>query len=126
MTIVYEGYAMKALRRGLMSRATILPDAAECSPATPEPAPEARSDGLLMMLPETAKRAVKRRGHAGAPGTGPAGQTCKTCHHVVSRRGGVRSWTKCALSKHRWTGGAGTDVRKKDPACSSWMEKSLG
>ena len=79
--------------------------------------------GPLMMLPESALRAARQRslvrGHAAPPGTGPAGETCKTCAHIV-RKEFAKTYIKCELSKARWTGGGGTDVRAGDPACSKW------
>ena len=59
----------------------------------------------------------RRRGHAAIPGTGPQGETCRTCVHLV-RRQRAKTYLKCDLVK--WTSGAGTDVRAKDPACSRW------
>jgi ribosomal protein L37AE/L43A len=80
----------------------------------------------LMVLPVSALAHLKRpkiRGHAAVPGSGPAGETCGTCAHAVVREMSKNYW-KCGLSKARWTGGAGTDVRKRDPACEKWAVKS--
>lgn len=59
----------------------------------------------------------RRRGHAAMPGTGPKGETCRTCVHLVRHRM-AKTYLKCDLI--RWTSGPGTDVRAKDPACSRW------
>lgn len=59
------------------------------------------------------------KGYAAPPGSGPAGETCKTCHHLV-RREKARTYLKCALMERGWTNGAGTDVRASSPACSRW------
>lgn len=56
-----------------------------------------------------------KRGHAWKPGTGPAGETCKTCKHY--RRG---KYLKCLLMKAHWTAGPKTDIRARDPACMKW------
>ena len=75
----------------------------------------------LMLLPASAMRAttVPKRGHADRPGTGPEGETCGTCQHYTARRMS-KTYRKCALTKATWTGGPGSDIRAKDPACSRW------
>ena len=84
----------------------------------PEPVQEA-SQMPLMVLPESARRRVKLGGHAAIPGSGPAGETCGSCSHAVCKVLAKRYW-KCGLAKARWTGGGGTDVRLRDPACEKW------
>jgi hypothetical protein len=59
------------------------------------------------------------KGYAAPPGSGPAGETCKSCQHLV-RREKARTYLKCGLMERGWTGGAGTDVRASSPACSRW------
>ena len=59
------------------------------------------------------------RGHAAPPGSGPAGETCASCANLV-RRTFAKSYLKCNLSRDRWTGGGGSDIRAKDPACKKW------
>tara|TARA_Y100000310_G_C20029973_1_gene511333 strand:+ start:142 stop:429 length:288 start_codon:yes stop_codon:yes gene_type:complete len=63
-----------------------------------------------------------KKGHAGQPGTGPEGETCKTCEHYVKR---VYSGTfrKCHLTIKTWTKGKGSDIRAGDPACEFWENK---
>lgn len=58
------------------------------------------------------------RGHAGIVGNGPKGETCASCAHLDADQPGKRLFYKCDLV--RWTHGAGTDIRKSDPACSRW------
>lgn len=60
-------------------------------------------------------------GYAARPGTGPAGEKCRTCACAYQRGGRVRSYWKCSLVKV--TGGPGTDIRLKSPACSQWRPK---
>jgi hypothetical protein len=55
-------------------------------------------------------------GYAAKPGTGPAGETCKSCVHAVKRW----YWWKCALFKAPWTHSRRTDIRLKSPACRFW------
>lgn len=79
-------------------------------------------EGQIALLPDHVLRAstVPRRGHAARPGSGPEGQTCGSCRHYTRRitRGGT--FRKCGLTKATWTGGPGSDIRKKDPACHLW------
>ena len=58
----------------------------------------------------------KKRGHAMPPGTGPEGETCGSCAHIVRSR----RWMKCELRRATWTHSYGTDIRAKDPACAKW------
>jgi hypothetical protein len=74
---------------------------------------------------EEARRLMKRkgtqkRGYAAIPGTGPIGETCKTCKHYESVGGGSRSFPKCGLMRGDWTHGPGTDILARAPACRSW------
>lgn len=65
------------------------------------------------------KHYVEPRGYAARPGTGPDGMRCRDCAHYVQRcSGGRRSFPKCNLAQHRWTGGRGSDILAKAPACS--------
>lgn len=64
----------------------------------------------------------KKRGHAAPPGSGPKGETCGTCAHAVMRGDCAGRYYKCALMRERWTGGAATDIRLKDEACSMWTK----
>lgn len=59
------------------------------------------------------------RGHAWTPGTGPEGETCKTCRHLV-RRLYSKAYLKCGKNCEKWTGGPKSDVRASDPACKFW------
>ncbi|KQQ39084.1 hypothetical protein ASF58_23370 [Methylobacterium sp. Leaf125] len=66
------------------------------------------------------RRAAERpRGHAARPGTGPAGETCGSCEHLV-RRQRSKTYPKCGLNRAGWTCGPASDVRVRDPACSKW------
>lgn len=63
--------------------------------------------------------AGKKHGHAAMPGTGPPGQSCGTCGHLYRNRM-AKTYLKCGLMRRFWTGGGGTDVLARDPACSRW------
>ena len=68
---------------------------------------------------------LKRRGHAGQPGAGPEGETCKSCRWIEGVWGGNKRFSKCShhLAPRR-TGGPGTDIRQRDPACERWEAAS--
>lgn len=73
--------------------------------------------------PGTDKRRVTQpKGYAAPPGTGPQGETCKTCEHYVRRDGSAKKYLKCALVRARWTNGPGTDIKAGSPACLYWEE----
>lgn len=55
-------------------------------------------------------------------GTGPIGETCKTCRFYIRIRYHNKIYRKCKLQEKVWTHGLGTDIRAKDPACSEWNQ----
>ncbi len=64
-------------------------------------------------------------GYAAMPGSGPAGETCRTCVNRVHASGGSRNYQKCLLMKFAggrqfWTSGPGSDIKAKTPACRHW------
>lgn len=63
--------------------------------------------------------------HAAPAGSGPARETCGSCAHLVRKRMATKTYLKCGLCRSSWTGGAGTDVKARDPACSKWQAASL-
>jgi hypothetical protein len=63
--------------------------------------------------------AKKNSGYAAPPGTGPAGETCKSCKHLFRKRL-AGTYLKCGLMEAVWTGGAGTDVKASSAACAAW------
>jgi len=62
----------------------------------------------------------KANGYPAPPGSGPAGEKCKTCRHI-RRNQMSKVYIKCAVIEYRWTGGAGTDIRANSPACRYWQ-----
>lgn len=67
------------------------------------------------------KKTTRPNGYAAQPGSGPSGETCKTCEHYA-RMVHVR-YRKCLLVRDNWTRGPGTDVLAKSPACAFWKRK---
>jgi hypothetical protein len=62
----------------------------------------------------------KARGYAYWPGTGPAGETCKTCQFIQRHQHAkvyIKCGHKCAPAH---TGGPATDIRARSPACKYW------
>jgi hypothetical protein len=59
--------------------------------------------------------------YAATPGTGPEGETCRTCAHRELQSGvGGRYW-KCGLANY--TRGPATDIRLRTPACVLWVRR---
>jgi|ERR1051325_2196584 hypothetical protein len=72
------------------------------------------------MSPAKKKRKPTRpHGYAALPGTGPEGETCGSCaHHCRIQFSKV--YHKCGRVRHLWTGGPGTDILVRSPACNQW------
>jgi hypothetical protein len=67
------------------------------------------------------RRPTKPNGYASVPGTGPAGEFCRTCVFKTSVEY-ARKYIKCFANKAHWTGGPGSDIRAGSPACKRWRE----
>ena len=62
------------------------------------------------------------RAYADKPGSGPEGETCRTCANAKGRSGrSPRIFYKCGLVPS--TRSTGTDIRLKTPACRKWEAK---
>lgn len=77
--------------------------------------------GDTVTVPKRGKHYVQARGYADRPGTGPAGETCGSCRHHVTKRMS-KKYHKCELTRACWTGGRGTDILVRSPACSKWAK----
>lgn len=62
-----------------------------------------------------------KMGYARAPGSGPQGETCRSCRHSTPHDCSKRYW-KCGLVQ--WIRGAATDIVLKSPACSMWEARN--
>jgi phage gp16-like protein len=60
------------------------------------------------------------RGHAMPPGTGPDGETCRTCRHSTRVELATKGVHKCGANRARWSASVVTDIRLRDPACAKW------
>lgn len=63
--------------------------------------------------------AGRPNGYAAEPGSGPTGESCKTCDNCVRVKLSSKSVYKCELVA--WTGGRATDVLVTAPACRFWV-----
>ncbi len=64
------------------------------------------------------------KGYAAKPGTGPVGQTCGKCEHLERTGYASKTYFKCALMKKIRTGGPGTDIKFRSPACSQFIPEA--
>lgn len=80
-----------------------------------------RIDPDAPMRPKPKRKPTQPRGYADRPGTGPKGETCKTCRHYTrtATRSG-KEFRKCLLMRAAWTHGPGTDIKAGAPACQKW------
>jgi hypothetical protein len=76
------------------------------------------ANGRTVEAKPRGRRYVQPRGGADRPGTGPKGETCGSCEHLV--RYGNGRYPKCELTRAAWTRGPRTDVRVRWAACSKW------
>lgn len=89
----------------------------------PEPAPRPQREPLVLQPPRPrGKHYVEPRGYAAAPGTGPLNKTCRDCAHYTHREGVAGTYPKCGANRARWTGGRGSDILARAPACNRFEE----
>jgi len=67
-----------------------------------------------------ARATAAAKGYFTRPGSGPEGETCRSCANVVAHHYS-RTFYKCALVTP--THGAATDIRLRWPACSGWRAR---
>jgi hypothetical protein len=77
--------------------------------------------GEVPPSPAKVSTAGQAHGYAASPGTGPKGETCGSCQHLYRKRM-AKTYLKCALMSAMWTGGHGTDVLARSPACVMWAQ----
>lgn len=76
------------------------------------------------VMPIQKKRDYSAKGFPARPGSGPAGETCRSCANCVRCPYHGKNYYKCAILRHRWTSGPGTDIKLKSPACEWWKAKA--
>lgn len=67
------------------------------------------------MTTPTDLRFKPMRGHVMPPGTGPVGQTCRTCRHRSPTSSTYKTWT-CGLVR----GADASPIRLHERACGRW------
>lgn len=87
-------------------------------PTSTDPAMTPRQKRRLCRSP------ARPKGYAKPPGSGPKGETCKTCanYRVIASRSN-KTFRKCELLRAHWTSGPGTDIKASAAACSLWTAK---
>jgi hypothetical protein len=79
--------------------------------------------GERKLLPSAARRTSRVQATPAPIGSGPAGETCRTCAHYTHGGGNVRSYPKCGLMRSSWTRGPGSDIKASFDACRLWEAK---
>jgi hypothetical protein len=76
---------------------------------------------IPMNITRGKRKSAVPKGYAKLPGTGPHGETCRTClHDFVSD---TKRFHKCELCRPRWTHGRATDILARDAACALFAPK---
>jgi hypothetical protein len=68
------------------------------------------------------RKSARPNGYPKPPGSGPKGETCKSCAHIRRVDTGCRKFRKCGLLEGNWTHGPGTDILAGAAACSLWRK----
>jgi hypothetical protein len=78
--------------------------------------------GEVPPSPPRVSRAGLAHGYVAPPGTGPAGETCRSCAFLY-RNQLAKTYLKCWLNRGKWTGGHYSDVLARSPACMKWQRR---
>ncbi len=70
---------------------------------------------------QVVKSGARVTGYAANPGSGPAGETCKSCDHKQTVRLASKSVLKCGIGYQ--SGCSATDIKASAPACRLWERK---
>lgn len=73
--------------------------------------------GERKLLPPAAQAASRCRATPAPIGSGPAGQSCRSCSHYTRVRHHDQTFRKCELMRGDWTHGPGTDIKASYAAC---------
>ena len=69
------------------------------------------------------KRSNEAKGYPAPKGSGPQGETCRSCQHATCVPAYSKNYWKCGLLRASWTKGLGSDIRLKAAACRHWEAK---
>jgi hypothetical protein len=78
------------------------------------------ADGRTIEAKPRGKHYIEPRGYAAKPGTGPEGESCKSCRHSIHAGTGGKRFPKCELMLACWTSSRRTDILMGAAACSKW------
>lgn len=67
------------------------------------------------------RKPTQPKGYAASPGTGPVGETCRSCLHYTRKQYHTYTHLKCGLMQAAWTHGPGSDIRANSMACKKWV-----
>ena len=70
--------------------------------------------------PEKKRKDTVQRGYAWQPGTGPEGETCRSCKFTRRISCYSKPFYKCEKNRQSWTSGRGTDILLRAAACKFW------
>jgi hypothetical protein len=87
------------------------------------PKPPQLFDDPTVSEPERSKH-WKRKGEHATPspiGSGPPGETCKTCRSATRIKYHDKTYYKCGLMEKCWTHGGASDIKLRWEACRSWF-----
>lgn len=62
-----------------------------------------------------------KKAYRSEPGTGPVGETCRSCKHYFRNDLFNKVYLKCGLMQWAWSRGAASDIKASSPACANWM-----
>jgi hypothetical protein len=94
-------------------------EASESEDARPLPT---RIPLVLTASQPRGKHYVEPRDYAAQPGTGPEGKQCRHCAHYTHKGNVAGTYPKCGANRAHWTGGRGSDILAKAPACRLFAE----
>ena len=63
-------------------------------------------------------------GYYAPPGTGPTGETYKSCEYSYLKGGVAGRYFNCRKALAKWTGGRKTDILLRSPGCSGWEART--
>lgn len=77
----------------------------------------------VVLVAKPSRKGIQRvRGYAADPGTGPDGETCGTCTHIlrVKNWSGRKHWAKCGHPRGYRSHSTASDIKVRAPACLHW------
>ncbi|MCC7423794.1 MAG: hypothetical protein IT428_26310 [Planctomycetaceae bacterium] len=82
--------------------------------------------GERKVLPSAARASSRSKATPAPVGTGPVGETCRTCAHYTRVVHNDYSYPKCGLMQADWTRGPGSDIKASYDACRLFEPRTTG